>query len=414
MNEAGLAEQGGIPIPLSLRPGTSRPVVPTPTTAAPRGVTEQNPSESFAPSEVNQVNTNRQADRPTNLGNRVENLLPGWPMIAFQQYSRYNTAQSRKFDLLARRALIDQQTKIWSLGSLLREQDENDGQNNKDRLRKLIFDPEQLLHAHCQVAGPHVPYPTAQQASAEPTGQESGQAPNNGLTQQIPVEANRKGSKQTPQDSPIQDAGNSAGYKYIQDPKDNILEALSQRLINYYTLTILSSQVDKLPQVSNYTYNNFLRLVRGEQLEEDAWQALTEGENDFVTTRAGQLHETFGCLLHGKSWFGIKKLFLRMFRYRDESLTDTKNKYVNPYFLSVFIRVSVGLFCIVMLVGPVGILLLVPLTDAQSLGVVVGFSSLVVLVLSALQGEFYSTLIGFSTYIAVLVSSLSNLHQVQC
>ncbi|KAK6086790.1 hypothetical protein SCUP234_02310 [Seiridium cupressi] len=314
MNEAGLAEQGGIPIPLSLRPGTSRPVVSTPTTAAPRGVTEeQNPSESFAPFEVNQVNTNRQADRPTNLGNRgmhlfnvcplmqfahqvypVESLLPGWPTIAFQQYSRYNTAQSRKFDLLARRALIDQQTKIWSLGRALREQDENDGQNNKDRLKKLIFDPEQLLHAHCQVAGPHVPYPTAQQASAEPTGQESGQAPNNGLTQQIPVEAYSKGSKQTPQDSLIQDAGNSAGYKYIQDPKDNIMEALSQ------------SQVDKLPQVSNYTYNNFLRLVQGEQLEDDAWQALTEGENDFITTRAGQLHEMFGCLLHGKSWFGIK------------------------------------------------------------------------------------------------------------
>lgn len=101
---------------------------------------------------------------------------------------------------------------------------------------------------------------------------------------------------------------------------------------------------------------------------------------------------------------------MRLFRHREES--DTKNKYVSPTKLEFFSKMIIGLFCMAMLAGPVGILLLVPLSDAQSFGIVVAFCSVVVLGLSGL-GSFYATLVALSTYTAVLVTSLSNLYQAR-
>lgn len=91
---------------------------------------------------------------------------------------------------------------------------------------------------------------------------------------------------------------------------------------------------------------------------------------------------------------------------------DEKNRVINAKKLVILVKIAIGLFCMGMLAGPVGILLLVPLSDAQSFGIVLGFSSVVVIGLSGLD-SFYATLVAFSTYTAVLVTSLSNLYQAR-
>jgi hypothetical protein len=58
---------------------------------------------------------------------------------------------------------------------------------------------------------------------------------------------------------------------------------------------------------------------------------------------------------------------------------------------------------------PMAILLLVPLSMAGSLGVVFGFGLSFVFLLGSLKVDFNDLLLGFSAYIAVLATLLSNL-----
>jgi hypothetical protein len=64
-----------------------------------------------------------------------------------------------------------------------------------------------------------------------------------------------------------------------------------------------------------------------------------------------------------------------------------------------------------MLLAPVAILILAPLADSQSLGVVVAFVVLLVIVLSLKTMLMDQMLIILSAYIAVLGALLSNLSQ---
>lgn len=68
---------------------------------------------------------------------------------------------------------------------------------------------------------------------------------------------------------------------------------------------ILSNQVEKLPRVSRYSYENFKRFVGKDLQNGDALRALLDDENDFVTTRQGLVHENFEWILHGKPGFGL-------------------------------------------------------------------------------------------------------------
>ncbi|KAK6210737.1 hypothetical protein LQW54_005942 [Pestalotiopsis sp. IQ-011] len=307
---------------------------------------------------------------------------PGWPTIAAKQSKPYNTGILRKFDMYDRRVLVDQQTKIWALGRILQDMDAEDARSNMDRLETLDFDPTHLIHTSRHDIGQH--------SDSSTIGEHS------------------KPSAESLLEQASEESISSPCAEYS---KDQVLEALTQRITNYYLLITLSSQVERLPRVSRYSYENFRKFVQGDiPRDSDAWRALMDEEDDFITTRKGLVHEKFEWLLHGQPRFGLDNIFMRLFRHREES--DTKNKYVSPTKLEFFSKMIIGLFCMAMLAGPVGILLLVPLSDAQSFGIVVAFCSVVVLGLSGLD-SFYATLVAFSTYMAVLVTSLSNLYQAR-
>lgn len=70
-----------------------------------------------------------------------------------------------------------------------------------------------------------------------------------------------------------------------------------------------------------------------------------------------------------------------------------------------------ALFCGAMLLAPVAILLLATLSVSESLGVVVAFGALLVILLSLNGVKLDGMLIGLSAYIAVLGAFLSNLIQ---
>ncbi|KAF3013499.1 hypothetical protein E8E14_006064 [Neopestalotiopsis sp. 37M] len=377
MNQAGLAEQGEIPLsPISLPETSQRELSSSPPTI-PSVLDEHNSAKIPAPQ-------------------TGSDTLRGWPSIAIKQSRPYNTGNLRKFDVLNRRLMVDLQTKMWTFEKIVQEKDNEDRRDNPERLTKLPFDPADLIqtglfpdlqctHANSAQHSSH--------ADTEKSGQSSGSA-------------SGQYSEQT-------SSGASTPYSCPQYTKNQVMEAASCTMIKYYLLMILSSHVEKLPRVSHYSYENFREFVKNESLDGDAWRALMDGEDDFVTTRKGLVHENFEWIMHGQPRFGLDKFFMRIFRQKRESTDfDNKNKYVSPKKLEIFSKIIIGLFCMGMLAGPVGILLLVPLSDAQSFGIVLGFSSVVVIGLSGLD-SFYATLVAFSTYTAVLVTSLSNLYQAR-
>jgi hypothetical protein len=77
--------------------------------------------------------------------------------------------------------------------------------------------------------------------------------------------------------------------------------------------------------------------------------------------------------------------------------------------MNTFRKAILGLCCAFMLVAPVALLLLAPLSKAGSLAVVTGFGALFMLFLSSLEMKPDALLVGVSAYFAVLVSLLSNL-----
>ncbi|KAF7532562.1 hypothetical protein G7054_g7869 [Neopestalotiopsis clavispora] len=420
MNQAGLAEQGEIPLsPISLPETSQRELSSSPPTI-PSVLDEHNSAKMPVPQTETQGNMSSQASQsavPSQQSKKIDlsqavsppnecylgsDTLRGWPSIAIKQSRPYNTGNLRKFDVLNRRLMVDLQTKMWTFEKIVQEKDNEDRRDNPERLRKLSFDPADLIqtwflpdrqctHANSAQHSSH--------ADTEKSGQSSGSA-------------SEQSSGQT-------SSGASTPYSCPQYTKNQVMEAASCTMIKYYLLMILSSHVEKLPRVSHYSYENFREFVKNESLDGDAWRALMDGEDDFVTTRKGLVHENFEWIMHGQPRFGLdrlislQKFFMRIFRQKRESTDfDNKNKYVSPKKLEIFSKIIIGLFCMGMLAGPVGILLLVPLSDAQSFAIVLGFSSVVVIGLSGLD-SFYATLVAFSTYTAVLVTSLSNLYQAR-
>ncbi|ETS81803.1 hypothetical protein PFICI_06805 [Pestalotiopsis fici W106-1] len=421
MNQAGLAEQGAIPLPSIPAQETSQRELLSSSPTVP-SVSEEHTSTTIpAPRTENQGNTISQTSQSGAPSTQQGAKPPiGWPTIAAKQSRQYNTGNLRKFDVLNRRVLVDDQTKIWALEKILHEKDNEDAQHNLDGLTKLPFNPADLVHTGCVAAHQHLHLRSTQSSSRASSEQ----------SEQSDEEFSRQPSEQ----ASSQTSGSSSPYSCPQYTKDQVMEALSYRLTKYCMnchipfqtlrtrltianykdlLMILSRHVESLPRVSSYSYKNFESFVGKDSLEGDAWKALMDEEEDFITTRKDMVHEKFEWLMHGQPRFGLDKIFMAIFRQKGNSTdSDDKNKYVSPKKLEIFTKIIIGLFCMGMLVGPVGILLLVPLTDAQSFGLVVGFSSVVVFGLSGLD-SFYATLVAFSTYTAVLVTSLSNLYQAR-
>lgn len=75
------------------------------------------------------------------------------------------------------------------------------------------------------------------------------------------------------------------------------------------------------------------------------------------------------------------------------------------------IKVLVAFTSGVLLLSPVAILFLVDLSRAQSFGVVVAFIFAFVAIMSSLNTNWDTILVGLSAYMAVLVTFLSNLEQ---
>lgn len=105
---------------------------------------------------------------------------------------------------------------------------------------------------------------------------------------------------------------------------------------------------------------------------------------------------------------------MKRFRHGNESRDE--HKYIRQTFgtfLNRIAGIAVGLFCMVTVAVPVGILLLVPLSDLYSFLLVVVCSIVVLLVVIVRIPNFATAFVAFSTYMAILVTSLSNLYQAR-
>jgi hypothetical protein len=99
---------------------------------------------------------------------------------------------------------------------------------------------------------------------------------------------------------------------------------------------------------------------------------------------------------------------MKIFHLKTDSY---EHAHIDPRPFEYLYRTTVGLLYLTVTIGPVGILLLVPLSDSQSFLVVTAFSTVVVVVLSFRLNSFYSAFVAFATYIAIQITSLSILYQ---
>lgn len=105
---------------------------------------------------------------------------------------------------------------------------------------------------------------------------------------------------------------------------------------------------------------------------------------------------------------------MKFFRHGNDSYDE--HKYIRQSFETFLAWIAgtvVGLFCIVTVAVPVGILLLVPPSDLHAFILVLSCSLFVLFVVIARMRNFTTAFVAFSTYTAVLVTSLSNLYQAR-
>ncbi|KAK6210736.1 hypothetical protein LQW54_005941 [Pestalotiopsis sp. IQ-011] len=200
------------------------------------------------------------------------------------------------------------------------------------------------------------------------------------------------------------------------DPK-HLFHACYDTWMKYSSLISMSQRMDENPKASSFSYENFRNFVRSDLPDGEAWDALVGEENDFIRIRTSPLDkelEWLRWLLDDKPRLGFGKLFMKFFRHGNDF--HDEHKYIRQSFETFLTRIAgtgVGLFCMVIVAVPVGILLLVPLSDLYSFILVVVCSLVVLLVVIVRIPNFATAFVAFSTYMAILVTSLSNLYQAR-
>ncbi|KAI0124241.1 hypothetical protein BJ170DRAFT_76758 [Xylariales sp. AK1849] len=386
MHGSRLAEQGEALVPLPLTLGAEQPTITSPSTSIAEAATRRGSAGRPAPGNGTTRESSIQANRikPKDWLNESP---PGLPLIAANQTLHYNAEMSREYGVLSHRILLDRQNKIWSLSQALWDNDKEDEADHIERLKTLIFKPEQLLERHCRVNGPcTLSHPRYQFDAQSKAG-----APERARSQQ-----------------PVQSEEGRPEQHLTQDSKDRILETLFPMLKSYYEFLLLVHKIRKLHRVSQDEHKNFLtELENGNLLSGDAWGSWKEDAADFVTTRPDRIHGPFESIIYGKSKWCAQKIFLWAFRSRNQPNSDS-NTYLSTNGLEALTRALGSVFCMLVLVLPIAVLFLTSLSKGQSLGVVVVFGALFVLLLSGLDVKLERMLLGYSAYIAVMATLLQS------
>lgn len=283
----------------------------------------------------------------------------------------------RRFSYLTQRLLIDQETKLAYLENKLEELDKEDERTNASNLRSLPFDPDRLLAACGQV-----------RVRSQPV-----------IPEQSPPTSSRNGERE------------QGGEYVLWKDKDLLLEAMVPRLKSYIELLQLSKDMQKLPLISRREHNAFYNEIEEyHTLDDPAYQFLYPSD-DFVTTVTDRVHQYFEALVYGDSPImkRIKKLIGREHNNHHQDRAPAIG--IDEQFFVVPIKVLVAFTSGVLLLSPVAILFLVDLSRAQSFGVVVAFIFAFVAIMSSLNTNWDTILVGLSAYMAVLVTFLSNLEQ---
>ncbi|KAF3013500.1 hypothetical protein E8E14_006332 [Neopestalotiopsis sp. 37M] len=131
--------------------------------------------------------------------------------------------------------------------------------------------------------------------------------------------------------------------------------------------------------------------------------------HDFISTGPELFHKDsklFEWLVFGKPQLG--EIYMKLFHSWKDS---DEHAHVDRDPFEYLYRTVIGLLYLAVIIGPVGILLLVPLSREQSFAIVTSFSTVVVIVLSLRLPSFYSAFVAFTTYIAIQITSFSILYQ---
>ncbi|KAL7625510.1 hypothetical protein AAE478_004730 [Parahypoxylon ruwenzoriense] len=311
----------------------------------------------------------------------ITNTAPkGWPSFAAIQMYRPNFSIHRRFSCLMQRVLIDQETKLAYLENKIEELDREDDRGKVPRLKSLPFDPDRLLATYAR-------------ARAQPTA-----------AQGIPSGTDKKDGQEEQEEKDKQ-----------WEDKDLLLEAVVARLKTYLELLQLDKEMQKLPRISRREHKVLYNEIRKYHIPDGPAHQFLYPKDDFITTIADGVHQYFEGFLYGKnpiissSYKRIKRLIGRIDKGKNRDHPPVIE--INKRLFVVLIKVIVAFTSGVLLLSPIAILFLVDLSRAQSFGVVVSFLFLFVAVMSSLNTNWDTILVGLSAYMAVLVTFLSNLEQ---
>ncbi|KAI1398089.1 hypothetical protein F4819DRAFT_46553 [Hypoxylon fuscum] len=358
-----------------------------------QGGARNNQEPSSVPTQNNSTPRNNDVHQPSvpahgtssedGLGNgnllrdsQIKNAAPeGWPSIAAYRMYYPNFCIHRRFSYLMQRVIMDQETKLACLENKLQELDREDATINVSRLRSLPFDPDRLLTAYTRTR----PQPTPNQAH-RPTSSRNGEQ-------------------------------NEQRDEYIQwKDKDLILESMLPRLKSYHELLQLEKEMQKLPRISRREHMIFYDRIRKHNvLDELACQFLFPID-DFIST-TDRVPQYFEGLLYRDT--PIISRIKRIIGQTQDSNTQGRRPgiEIDKRFFVITIKILVASTSGMLLLSPVAILFLLDLSREQSFGVVVSFLFLFVAVMSSLNTNWDTILVGLSAYTAVLVTFLSNLEQ---
>ena len=125
-------------------------------------------------------------------------------------------------------------------------------------------------------------------------------------------------------------------------------------------------------------------------------------------TKQGKIWRSLGQIVHH---FGQNEDSQQTSQSADSQSTDMHR--VDR--LRKLLSAGVVAACLILLVAPIVILYICKLSKAQSIGVVVAFAVLFIIVISQVPGaKTDRTLVGASAYLAVLVTFIANLQNSNC
>ncbi|OTA98632.1 hypothetical protein M426DRAFT_17230 [Hypoxylon sp. CI-4A] len=168
----------------------------------------------------------------------------------------------------------------------------------------------------------------------------------------------------------------------------------------------LDKEMQKLPSISRREHKIFHGEIQT-HLDGTACQFLHQND-DLIATGTDRAHQYFGALVYGE---GPITSFIKKLIRREPSPTQghATTVEIDSRVPLILIKVIVAFISGVLLLFPVAILFLVELSRVVSFVVVVVFIFAFVTVMSKLDANWDTILVGLSAYMAVLVTFLSNL-----